>query len=407
MVALLRGVRDYEDAYAKQQGRAEVVDVLTRYTPIKDPALYDKIVWIKLPTSGETNVEAFARTSPGSPPRAPCRRCPTWRRWSRRRSPITPSSGSARHRSRCGPRASAAPRIAGADSVELTGIAAEHAPRSARRKSMASRLKLVLGCADHDLNHPLIDGAVRSSDLDLEVVWDLADGERHRRMLRDGAFDACEFFFADYLVLRSQGAPFQGIPVFPDRNSATPTCSATGRAAIREPRDLEGKRVGIRGWANTASLWVRGILQRYYGVDLRRVTWCAPPEGFAVQVPAGISVEPLPEDADLDSLLVGRRPGRGDQPRRAAVDAARRARRCTACSRITGRPSRAFYPPDADLPDQPPRRRQDEVVRAQPWVPLSLLRLFREARDACFRRSRTSRSSPSPGPARCWPSSSP
>ena len=73
---------------------------------------------------------------------------------------------------------------------------------------MTSRLTLVLGCADHDLNHALIDGAVRASDLDLQVVWDLADGERHRRMLRDGAFDACEFSFANYLVLRSQGLTF-------------------------------------------------------------------------------------------------------------------------------------------------------------------------------------------------------
>lgn len=76
MVALLRGVRDYEDAYAKHQGRAEVVDVLTRYTPIKDPALYDKIVWIKLPTSGETNVEALREdvawlAAQGAVPRVP------------------------------------------------------------------------------------------------------------------------------------------------------------------------------------------------------------------------------------------------------------------------------------------------------------------------------------------------
>jgi NitT/TauT family transport system substrate-binding protein len=76
MVALLRGVRAYEDAYAKQQGRAEVVDVLTRYTPIKDPALYDKIVWIKLPTAGETNVEALHEdvawlAAQGAVPRVP------------------------------------------------------------------------------------------------------------------------------------------------------------------------------------------------------------------------------------------------------------------------------------------------------------------------------------------------
>jgi NitT/TauT family transport system substrate-binding protein len=76
MTALLRGVRDYEDAYAKHQGRAEVVDILTRYTPIKDPALYDRIVWIKLPTAGETNIEALREdvawlATQGAVPRVP------------------------------------------------------------------------------------------------------------------------------------------------------------------------------------------------------------------------------------------------------------------------------------------------------------------------------------------------
>ncbi|SRR5579884_2194043 len=48
MVAYLRGVRAYLDAFDKNQGRARVVDVLTRNTAVKDPALYDQMVlpWI-------------------------------------------------------------------------------------------------------------------------------------------------------------------------------------------------------------------------------------------------------------------------------------------------------------------------------------------------------------------------
>jgi NitT/TauT family transport system substrate-binding protein len=43
MVAFLRGVRTYLDAFTRNQGRAEVVEVLTRYTALKDPALYDRM----------------------------------------------------------------------------------------------------------------------------------------------------------------------------------------------------------------------------------------------------------------------------------------------------------------------------------------------------------------------------
>jgi NitT/TauT family transport system substrate-binding protein len=48
MVAYLRGVRAYLDAFDKNQGRARVVDVLVRNTALKDPTLYDRIAlpWI-------------------------------------------------------------------------------------------------------------------------------------------------------------------------------------------------------------------------------------------------------------------------------------------------------------------------------------------------------------------------
>ncbi|HEY7060654.1 MAG TPA: ABC transporter substrate-binding protein [Chloroflexota bacterium] len=43
MVAYLRGVRDYNDAFVKNQGRADVVRILTENTGVKDPAIYDRM----------------------------------------------------------------------------------------------------------------------------------------------------------------------------------------------------------------------------------------------------------------------------------------------------------------------------------------------------------------------------
>ncbi|HLH24718.1 MAG TPA: ABC transporter substrate-binding protein [Chloroflexota bacterium] len=53
MVALMRGMRDYEDAFGKNKDRAAIVSILTKYTPIKDPALYEKMQIIAEPASGE------------------------------------------------------------------------------------------------------------------------------------------------------------------------------------------------------------------------------------------------------------------------------------------------------------------------------------------------------------------
>lgn len=53
MVAFMRGMRDYEDAFGKNKDRAAIVSILIEHTPIKDPALYDKMQVIAEPASGE------------------------------------------------------------------------------------------------------------------------------------------------------------------------------------------------------------------------------------------------------------------------------------------------------------------------------------------------------------------
>ena len=43
MAAYLKSLRDYNDAFFKNKGKQEVVDILCRYSVIKEPALYDKM----------------------------------------------------------------------------------------------------------------------------------------------------------------------------------------------------------------------------------------------------------------------------------------------------------------------------------------------------------------------------
>lgn len=43
MVAYLKGVRDYNDAFFKNKGRAQIVEMLIKNTEIKDPALFDRM----------------------------------------------------------------------------------------------------------------------------------------------------------------------------------------------------------------------------------------------------------------------------------------------------------------------------------------------------------------------------
>jgi NitT/TauT family transport system substrate-binding protein len=59
MVAYLRGVRAYLDAFTRNQGRPEVVAVLARHTALKDPAAYDRVVVPWINPDGEFGLNGY------------------------------------------------------------------------------------------------------------------------------------------------------------------------------------------------------------------------------------------------------------------------------------------------------------------------------------------------------------
>ena len=67
--------------------------------------------------------------------------------------------------------------------------------------------------------------------------------------------------------------PFAAIPVFPSRVFRHGYIFVNTRAGIRTPKDLEGRRVGLPLYTQTAAIWARGHLQHQFGVDLSTIRW--------------------------------------------------------------------------------------------------------------------------------------
>jgi NitT/TauT family transport system substrate-binding protein len=62
MIAYIRGLRDYNDAFGpKRQGRDEVLQILAKHTPIKDPRDYEAMRPAGLDPDGKLNLESIAR----------------------------------------------------------------------------------------------------------------------------------------------------------------------------------------------------------------------------------------------------------------------------------------------------------------------------------------------------------
>lgn len=57
MAAYLKGVRDYNDAFFKDEGKEEIVDIMVKHTALKDPELWDRVFVTGLDPNGKMFVE--------------------------------------------------------------------------------------------------------------------------------------------------------------------------------------------------------------------------------------------------------------------------------------------------------------------------------------------------------------
>lgn len=178
---------------------------------------------------------------------------------------------------------------------------------------MPTKIHLTLACGDYDINRALIDGSVVPRGVELTVIV-APSPERHWRMARHLEFDVCEFSLGSYLIAHDRGdRGMTAIPAFPHRRFRHGYIFVNAAAGIREPRQLEGRRVGIRTWQTTAGLWARGILQDDHGVDLRAIDWIAQDEedvplasghGFRIErAPEGRPVTEMLASGELDALI--------------------------------------------------------------------------------------------------------
>lgn len=251
---------------------------------------------------------------------------------------------------------------------------------------MPSRIPLTLACGAYDINQALIDGRVAPDGIDLTVLT-YPSPERHWRMGRHEEFDVCEFSMASYLLLHDRGRRLTAIPAFPHRRFRHGSIFVNAAAGIRTPKDLEGRRVGLRTWQTTAGLWARGILQDQYGVDLSTIEWvCQDEEDEAFELPArfrssqvaeGESVTAMLEAGQLDALIYPEVPEsihRGD-PR------VRRLFEDPKAEEI------AYFRETGFFPIMHAVVIKDAVADANPWVPRNLLLAFRASKDLAFRQA--------------------
>jgi 4,5-dihydroxyphthalate decarboxylase len=119
-------------------------------------------------------------------------------------------------------------------------------------------------------------------------------------------YDAAEISLSWYLMARSRHEPIIALPIFPLRMWVHAYFYCRDDSPFSHPRDLVGKRVGTSRYRITVNLWLRGILKEHYGVNPQDFLWVTTEEeGAGFDVPAEISLTPLPGENPEELLLKG------------------------------------------------------------------------------------------------------
>ena len=124
-----------------------------------------------------------------------------------------------------------------------------------------------------------------------------------RRMVRDVEFDVCEMAPATYMIARAAGAPFKALPVFIFRRFHHAGLVCRDDAGISKPKDLEGKKVGVRAYSVTTGIWTRGILANEYGLDTSKVTWVVDDEEHVTSLRLPPNVVHAPPGRSLVDMM--------------------------------------------------------------------------------------------------------
>jgi 4,5-dihydroxyphthalate decarboxylase len=163
------------------------------------------------------------------------------------------------------------------------------------------RLKIALGTYGHTA--AVKNGRVKIAGIDPDFVEVVPIIGAFRRMVRDLEFDICEMAPTTYMIARALGAPYIALPVFLMRRFHHGGFACRSDSGIRTPKDLEGKKVGVRAYSVTTGVWTRGIFVNEYELDSSKVTWVVDDEEHVTSLKLPPNVVHAPEGKSLAGMM--------------------------------------------------------------------------------------------------------
>lgn len=157
-------------------------------------------------------------------------------------------------------------------------------------------------------NHPnttaLKSGQVASPLVKFDYFEVKVANTQFKAMVRDLKYDFGELAIVTFLQARHYGRPYILLPATIVGRNQHHTIFYNAERGALSPRDLSGRRVGVRAYTQTTGTWVRGFLKQDYGVDPGTITWITFEEPHVAEYRDPSNVQRAADGRVLKQMLI-------------------------------------------------------------------------------------------------------
>lgn len=134
-------------------------------------------------------------------------------------------------------------------------------------------LPMTFACGLYDRMLALYTGEVKPEGINLNFLVMDNPREIFDRMSNRLEFDACEMSSSEFVSrFAADKNPFVALPVFASRVFRHGFI-VVNRKHVKSPKDLQGKRIGVPLYTQTAAVFIRGLMQHDLGIDMDTIEW--------------------------------------------------------------------------------------------------------------------------------------
>ena len=162
-------------------------------------------------------------------------------------------------------------------------------------------LQLTIAVFPHGQWDGLRDGRAKAEGIEFEHVQ--ASPNTYRRMVRALEFDVAEVALTTFVAAKWFGVPITGIPIFSNRDVTMSPITVNVRSGVNAPKDLEGKRVGLRSYTVTNTTQCRALLNYEFGVDTDSIHYSVSEDAHVAQYVNPPNVAQIAPDKTLEGML--------------------------------------------------------------------------------------------------------